>query len=226
MTSAPVRGVACLTALSLVAACTSKTPAQVVTVTVPPSTAPSTTTTASPSQPANTNSSTPPGSSSAAALTKLNGACDTLLPDDSVLSAIGATTLGGKDVFVVGKPEPNIGRIGYLNCRYGVKGTSARPAIEIGISLYTTAAKAADRITATVDDYTGHGATSNDTTVAGQPATLLTGGVGAGYDVPLLVVASGQRTVAVSIASSVATGSKAGADATALAKLALERTAQ
>jgi hypothetical protein len=228
--NAPVRAVACLTALGLAAACTSNKPGQVVTVTVPPRssashlTSPSGTTSASSG--ASTSPGTSSGSSSAAHLTKLNGTCETLLPDDSVFPAIGVTTLPGKDAFVVGKAEPDIGRIGYLNCRYGVKKAATAPAVEIGISVYTTAAKASDRVTATVDNYTAHGARSTTSTVAGLPATTLAGGVGAGYDVPLLVVASGQRTVAVSIAGSVATGAKASADATALAKLALDRTAQ
>ena len=57
------------------------------------------------------------------------------------------------------------------------------------------------------------------------PGKMLTGGVGVGYDVPLLVVASGQRTVAVSVARTVAAGAKAVSDATAVAALALKRTA-
>lgn len=140
--------------------------------------------------------------------------------------AIGGASLAGTTAFVVGQPEPDIGRVAYLNCRYGVTGTgtAATPKIEIGISLYDSAAHATARITATVDDYTAHGATATDTTVDSLTATMLTGGVGAGYDVPLLVVASGQRTVAVSVASSVATGDKAVSDATALANLALHRT--
>jgi hypothetical protein len=141
-------------------------------------------------------------------------------------TALGGSLPNGTDAFVVGKAEPTIGRIGYLNCRYGVtgRGAAARPAIEVGISLYRTAAQAAARIPATVDDYSAHGATASDVTVTGLPAQLLTGGTGDGYDVPLLVVASGQRTVAVSVDSTVATGSKAKADAIAITRLALDRT--
>lgn len=160
-------------------------------------------------------------------MTQLNGTCDTLLPDSSVDHALGVDSLRGEDAFVVGKPEPSINRLAYLNCRYGVtgKGSAATPAIEIGISLYASDDDAASRITATVDDYTAHGASASDATVNGSPAKMLRGGVGDDYAIPTLVVASGQRTVAVSVADSVATGAKAVDDATALAALALKRTA-
>ena len=160
-------------------------------------------------------------------MTELNGTCDTLLPDFDVFQAIGGNGPKGKDVFVVGKAEPDISRLAYINCRYGVTSNSAPPAIEIGVSLYQTDVNASDRIAATVDDYTNnHGATSADTTVNGRSAMWLTGGTGAGYTNPTLVVAAGQRTVAVSIAGTVATGTKAKTDAIAIAKLALDRTAQ
>lgn len=210
----------CTAALALVAGCTSSGgPGTVVTVTkhvtapVPhPSTSAKSTSAGAPPPPRN--------------LTKLPGTCDNLLPDGTVFQAIGVNSLAGVDAFVVGQPEADIGRVGYLNCRYGVTGSgaSAVPKIEIGISLYKTAGDAASRVSSTVADYTGHAATATRTTVDGRPATLLTGGAGAGYDEPLLVAASGQRTVAVSIASSVASGAKASQDATALAALALKNT--
>jgi hypothetical protein len=159
-------------------------------------------------------------------LSKLTGTCDTLLPDTSISAVLGGPPLAGVDAFIVGKPEPTIGRLGYLNCRYGVTGAgaTAKAKVEIGVSLYSTAEKAASRIAATVDDYTAHGASGQPTTVDGQTATMLTGGVGAGYEDPLLVVASGQRTVAVNVAPSVASGQRSTDDATSLATLALKGT--
>jgi hypothetical protein len=206
----------CVVALTLLAACTSSRPTRVVTVTKTPTSATPTATT--PPAESLTPTATP------TLLTQLKGTCDTLLTDDSVFHAIGVTDLPGEDEFVVGKPEPAIHRLAYLNCRYGVTGKHATPAIEIGISLYSTGATAASRITATVEDYEAHGASSSEENVDGLPATMLTGGVGDGYDVPTLVVASGQRTVAVSIDDAVASGDKAVTDATALAALALKRT--
>lgn len=216
--------IVCLAATALLTACASSKPPRIVTVT------------ASPSVPAGAQPTTSAGVTTSPAatptptssqITRFRGTCDTLLPDVSVFDAIGVAALPGSDAYVVGKAETSIHRLAYLNCRYGVtgKGSAAKPAIEIGISLYATAADAASRITATVDDYTAHGASSSDVTVSKLPGKMLTGGVGDGYDVPLLVVASGQRTVAVSVAGSVATGTKAVSDATAVAALALKRTA-
>jgi hypothetical protein len=158
-------------------------------------------------------------------MTDLPGTCDTLLDDSSVFSAAGVKTLPGEDSFVVGKAEPDIHRLAYINCRYGVTGRG-KPGIEIGVSLYASSADAAQRITATVDDYTVHGASTSTTQVLGQQASVITGGIGTGYDVPTLVVADGQRTVAVSIDTSVTPAAQFTDPAAAVAKLALQRTAQ
>jgi hypothetical protein len=224
MIDGPVRLGVCLVSVALLAGCVSSKPTTVVTVTRTPPTTPAGSSAATTGTP--TTSAVTSPSPTFTHMTKLNGTCDTLLTDAAVYDAIGVAGLPGTDAFVVGEPDPGISRVAYLNCRYGVtgKGTAATPAIEIGISLYTTDAKAAARISATVDDYTAHGASAADATVKGVPATMLTGGVGDGYDVPLLVVAAGQRTVAVSVDSSVAKGAKAVTDATALAALALNRT--
>ncbi len=222
MIDGPVRLGGCLVCVGLLAGCVSSKPTTVVTVTrtsSPAGSSPATT------RPPTTSAVTSP-SPTFTHMTKLNGTCDTLLKDAAVYDAAGVAGLPGNDAFVVGAPDPTISRVAYLNCRYGVtgRGTAATPAIEIGISLYTTDAKAAARISATVDDYTAHGASASDVAVNGLTATMLTGGVGDGYDVALLVVAAGQRTVAVSVDSSVAKGAKALTSATALAALALNRT--
>lgn len=206
-------------ALGLLAGCGSgaKKPGGTVTVTVPPST--SAGTSSGTSTAAGTGTATPPPSTQA----HLGGSCYSLLPDVLVTQALGVTQLAGADAFVVGLPDKTIGKLSTINCRYGVTGTgaSAKAKVEIGVSLYSTPAQAAARIQATADDYTTHGATSSNTSVDGHPAVVLTGGTGAGYDVPLLAVAAGQRTVAVSIEPSVTKSPKA---AEAVASLALKRT--
>ena len=223
MIHSPVRWGIGVAGCALLAACSSNSPSQVVTVTrthTPTATVPATSTTTAA---ATSGSST--HSPSATQMTDLPGTCDTLLDDSSVFSAAGIKSLPGEDQFVVGKPEPDIHRLAYLNCRYGVSGQAGAPAIEIGVSLYATAADAAQRITATVDDYTAHGASTSTTQVLGQQASVLTDGIGSGYDVPTLVVADGQRTVAVSIETSVIPATRFTDPAAAVAKLALQRTA-
>jgi hypothetical protein len=218
-----IRFVVSVAALGLAAACSSGKPQRVVTVTVAPTHHSSSTVSASTSPSA---TGRPSATGSATRVTKLSGTCDTLLPDYSISQAVRGSQLAGTDAFVIGTPDPRIGRLGYLNCRYGVTGTgaAAKTKIEVGISLYSTAEKAAARVASTSADYQAHGASGQPTTVDGQKATVLSGGVGAGYDQPLLVVASGQRTVAVNVAPSVAIGPQATQDAVAIATLALKRT--
>lgn len=170
-----------------------------------------------------TNSSAAPGSR-----TKLNGNCDTRMPASAVMATLGRDVAGDTS-FVVGTAEPSIGRIGYLNCRYGLpKGggtAAATPMIEIGVSLYRTPDKAAARIPATVDDYEAHGAQASTATVAGHDATILSGGTGPGYTSATLVLSADQRTVAVSLDPSATTADRRDADLTKLAEFALQRTA-
>jgi hypothetical protein len=230
MVGARARLAALGAATAVLAACNAGAPHKTVTVTVaaPDPGAGSSSAGSRAGSPTASISATQATSPSAATspLTRLPGDCASLLPHFTVTQAIGRPDLAGTDAFVVGQPEKDIGRIAYLNCRYGVtgRGTSATTAIEIGISLYSTPLQAQARIGATVDDYTTHGATTGDTTVEGRPAKILTGGSGAGYEQLLLVVASAQRTVAVSVDATVAQGEKAAQDAAALAALALRRT--
>jgi hypothetical protein len=176
--------------------------------------------------------SSTPGSSSSSASTsaspspalvrKLPGTCDSLLPTIDVESALGSQ-LHGKTAFVVGTAEKNIGRLGYINCRYAL-GPGAKPSIEIGVSLYNSAAQARRRATGTISDYRDHGATTTATVVSGTPATILVGGSGSGYTVPLIVLASGQRTVAVGVIPTMLPAAKRQTILTKLAELAAERT--
>jgi hypothetical protein len=180
-----------------------------------------------PTQAAPTGPTAPSTASSASAsatpVRKLPGRCSDLLPLASIDTAL-SRSVHGKTAFVVGVAEKKIGRLSYLNCRYGLgpggKGTAKA---EIGVSLYTTPAQAAARIPDTVDDYVNHGAHKARVAVGGHTGVVLTGGSGKGYTLPTLVVASGQRTVAVTMDES--GGARAKRDLTALATLALKRTA-
>jgi hypothetical protein len=126
----------------------------------------------------------------------LGGTCGDLLPVIEVGISLGHALVGSTS-FIVGVPEPNIGRLARLDCQYGlakkVKGKPAPvPNLEIGISLYDTIPRAAQRVQDTVGDYQSHGATPTNVTVGAFPGTVLVG-----YGAPTLVVAAGPRTVAV-----------------------------
>jgi hypothetical protein len=132
--------------------------------------------------------------------------------------------VNGRTAFVVGLPDASIGRIGYINCQYGVpQGNSGVARVEIQVSLYRTAAKAAARIRPTVNDYAEHGARTHKTQVAGLPAVLLTGGSGTGYG-PTALMAVGQRTVVVTLRPGAFAAASVPRVLVALAGLAARRT--
>jgi hypothetical protein len=182
--------------VAALAACT-KAPAssstRTVTITASGAASGSSSASASPS-PSPTQPATP--------MTKFSGTCYSLLTLYDVQRTAGYP-IGGKTAFIVGVPDKTLGRLTYLNCRYGLPATppggSATPQIEINVALYGTAADAAKRAASTVSDYVANGATPAQVTIADNPGTILIGGTGAGYSVPLLVASSGQRTVAVSL---------------------------
>jgi hypothetical protein len=214
-----------LCAGSVLAACkgaTKKAPTVTVQVTRTPSSAEHST----PSHPKTSAKSSGHASPSGATLhagppmSKLPGQCDGLLPTPAIVNAIGQKVRGAA-VFVVGLPDHSIGRVGYINCRYG--GTKTAPAIEIQVSLYESDAKAEARIGPNRDDFVGHGAKATKTTVGGAPATLLVGASGAGY-APTIVMALGQRTIAVSIEKDAVKSDKLTHDLESLAFLAAQRT--
>lgn len=217
----PLAGAAAAALLTVAGCSTQPVAAPTKTVVITRTAVPSQTPSASPSQ-----SPSASASPTTTAARQLPGTCDGLLPAAAVDNALGHT-VGGKTAFVVGLPEKDIGRIGYINCRYGLpagaQAKTAIPKVEIGVSLYRSADLAAKRIPATVDAYTAHGAKSTTTKVNGVSADVLTGGTAAGYRMPTLVLASGQRTVAVTVDERA--GASATKDLVALAKLALSHTA-
>jgi hypothetical protein len=145
-----------------------------------------------------------------------------LLPVSTIDDAIGLPVIGSTS-FIIGIPEPNIGRLVRLLCRYGIsspaKGKPAVPKVEISLSLYATSAQAGSRVRGTIEDYRSHGATQSATTVGQFPGTILVG-----YGSPTLVAMAGPRTVAVTIDPKLVAG-RAGALA-AVAKAALDASAK
>lgn len=183
-------------------------------------------TTSASSSASKSHSSSPAPSRTAPKLaTKLPGTCDSLLPQPEVEELMGVQFFG-KSAYVVGIPEKNIGRLAYINCRYGLGPTGkGTPAVEVGVSLYKSAAQAQQRLAGTIQDYTDHGATRSTAEVAGHSGAMLTGGPAPNYNIPTLVIASDQRTVAVSVVTTVLPSAKRGPAMVKLAGLALDRTA-
>ncbi|MDQ2839050.1 MAG: hypothetical protein M3Y89_16795 [Actinomycetota bacterium] len=176
--------------------------------------------------------STPPSSSATPTPTptpsvtgpaSLGGRCADLLPVTGVDEALGRPVIG-KTTDILGVAEPNIGRLTYLNCRYGlaaaVKGKPApTPPVEIGISLYKSVDQAARRVLGTVDDYRSHGGTEKDAAVGTNLGSILLG-----YGSPTIVVAAGPRTVAITVDAKLIAGAPNSA-LVALATFVLNATA-
>ncbi|MBV9823765.1 MAG: hypothetical protein JO144_16150 [Actinobacteria bacterium] len=185
------------------------------------STVASTPTSSAPPSAGRTTSATP--SAVATGEPSLGGRCEDLLSVGTVNIALRRTVIG-RTAFVLGVAEPDIGRLTYLNCRYGipapVKGKPApQPQVEVGISLYHSPAQAARRIQATIEYYRAHGAGDRPASVGTVQGTMLSG-----YGMPTLVAAAGPRTVAVSVSPKLlSAGSTAGL--AALAKAALDASA-
>ena len=129
----------------------------------------------------------------------------------------------GTASFVVGLPERDIGRLAYINCRYGLLGANSTPQVEIGVSLYSSPAQAQRRANGTVADYRDHGATETPVTVSGHEGAILIGSA-AGYNIPLLVVTSAQRTIAVSVLGRLLPAADRNDILTKIATLAVTRT--
>ncbi|MHA3702854.1 hypothetical protein ACXR2U_11800 [Jatrophihabitans sp. YIM 134969] len=169
---------------------------------------------------ATTSSATSASASPSPTVTAFTSTCETALALIDVSRATGQP-VQGRTEYVVGQPDPTIGRLAYLNCRYGLPTTTPAagaaapvPGVEIGVSLYDSADRASDRVAGTVEDYRESGSRAEDVDVAGTTGTVLVGG-----GPPTLVVARDAKTVAVSVSRTLSTGFQ---QLVALAELALE----
>lgn len=134
-----------------------------------------------------------PSSPAGALPAKLPGSCTAVAQTSEVNRALG-TSLAGDPGYVRDVPIARIGRLGRVTCNYGASKPKATPPVQIGVSLYKTAAQASSRVTATVQSATNSGATSAQVGIGIADATVLQGSTG------VLVVLSEQRvTVAVSV---------------------------
>jgi hypothetical protein len=124
----------------------------------------------------------------------LPAGCDQLLPFTDLDQALGRP-LFGQSRYVLGVAEPAIGRTGRVTCQYGLAANGGGPPmLEVGVSTYTDADSAKDRVAATVNALRAGALSQKTATVAGQQATMI--GTKADYN---LVVASDDRTVAITV---------------------------
>ena len=153
-------------------------------------------TTASPSPSATgtatqTGSATPTPTPSGA---PLPASCSELLPILDLDDALGVP-LVGRTAYIKGVAEPKINRLGRVTCRYGLQplphNKTSPPRLEVGVSAYTDAESATERVDATVVAARSEGASPREVQVGGKPATALLG------PSPLIVFASDTRTVAI-----------------------------
>lgn len=157
-------------------------------------------------------SSITPSATPSTAVRALAGDCSTILSLDQVETALGKPVVG-HTAFIVNIPEPKIGQLARVNCRYGI-GTSVKkgkrtivppPKVEVSVSLYSTDKQASARVADTVAAWRDSGARQIDVLVGPDDGTLLIG-----YGDPLLVVAHGQRTAAVTVQATMLAGKDAG----------------
>jgi hypothetical protein len=145
--------------------------------------------------------------------------CSAVLVLDDFDHAVGRF-LAGQTQYIKGQGEPKINRIGRVTCRYAVHkvGPATVIPVEVGISSYTDATSATDRMRTTIDQERATGASRVDVTVTGVPAVVLLAA-----DSSSLVLARGTLTLAITITKDVAPADKAEQVLTALATAALGR---
>ncbi|MDR1999317.1 MAG: hypothetical protein LBQ06_05165 [Frankiaceae bacterium] len=148
------------------------------------------------------------------------GGCGGILPVSAIDQVIG-TQLRGSTSFIVGEPDPSIDRISYLNCQYAIPDPVAgqpppTAQIEVGLSAYGSSASAQARVQGTIEAYREQGSTSTPVAVGQLSGTELLGGGD-----PTLVVASGNKTVAVTVAAALVTDASRDAILSGLAQRAL-----
>jgi len=143
--------------------------------------------------------------------------CTSVAVAADVDTAVGHQLTGSAGQ-VVGIAEPSIGRVGRLDCYYGVPAGQpvTASAISIGIATYSDAQSAQHRASLTINAARQGGAATSNVKVGSQPAILI-----ANQKDQELVLSEGNRTVLVSALNGVLDQSKVGPTLIALAQKAI-----
>jgi hypothetical protein len=159
-------------------------------------------------------SATPSPSGSAAPATLPETCADVLTLDE--LDAAAGKPMPGQTLYIKGQAEPKIKRTGRVTCRYGVHKGLHTPVfpLEIGVSAYSDAESATNRIQFTINDQRNQGATPTEITLGDNvKGTLLISA-----NASLAVFAKGTATVAITLAKD--SGISGGAAKDPLTKIA------
>jgi len=163
-----------------------------------------------------------PAPSSASPEVVLPNGCTQLLPLGVVQQALGVGLIGGV-TYLRAAAVPQSGRTGRVTCGYGTPMSSpaasgesptptGKPLVEVSYITYVDAKTAAGRVALTVQN-DGATSTIHKVTVAGKPASVLTG-----KEWNELLMADGARTLVVVVQPTVLTADKAPAALTAMAE--------
>ena len=157
-------------------------------------TAPATTTSAAPT--------TPPAPGYV-----LPASCSALLTLGQLDRALGAS-LPGQTTYVVGEPQPSIGRTGRISCGFGVTPATdtagqSDPLLELSVFTYTDATASAARLAATVQAQEEQGVRSETVPLPGDAGAGLTGVVLTSATDTTIVTDVGARTYSLTLVAGV-----------------------
>jgi len=153
---------------------------------------------AGPTTPTTTATTTAAPSTTAAPAYELPATCAGLLTASQLDAALGAR-LPGTSTYVVGAPEPGIGRTGRVTCGFGVTPATdtagaSDPLLEVSVFTYTDAPAATDRLEVLIQSRQAQGVAAGAATVPGAQAVLFAGPA----DTTLVAVLA-DRTVALTL---------------------------
>ena len=145
--------------------------------------------------------------------------CSALLSIEAIDAGLGVR-ISGSTQYVVGVPEPEIGRTGRVTCSYGVipnpDGTSAAPLVQASVFTYDTVEAALDRIETVVGQARDAGNRTQEVSVGNFEGVVIITVLDA-----TLVVALDTRNYSITVAPGLVTDDQLSPALAALAESAI-----
>lgn len=145
--------------------------------------------------------------------------CADLLSLDAIDTGLGVL-ISGVTQYVVGVPEPEIGRTGRVTCTYGATpspdGSLGPPLVQASVFTYDSAASAAERVEAIVSQARNAGERTQDVAVGSYQGVVLISVTEA-----TLVVAVDDRTYSITLAPGLVTDDRLAEALSSLAESAI-----